>query len=55
MGYVLCVDRVDTTAEYLTRSEIARILKISTKQAGRLMNRMPTVRIGRKHRRVSRA
>lgn len=40
-------------AEYLTRSDIARILKISTKQAGRLMDRMPTLRVGRTHRRVS--
>ena len=41
-------------AEYLTRSDIARMLKISTKQAGRLMDLMPTLRIGRTHRRVLR-
>jgi len=45
----------DSESEYLTRSDIARILKISAKQAGRLMNRMPTVRVGRTHRRVLRA
>jgi hypothetical protein len=41
--------------EYLTRSEIAAILKISPKQAGRLMDRMPTLRVGRRHRRVRRS
>jgi hypothetical protein len=45
----------DLDPDYLTRSDIARILKISTKQAGRLMDRMPTLRVGRTHRRVSRA
>lgn len=42
-------------AEYLTRSDIARILQVSPKQAGRLMAQMPTILIGRKHRRVARA
>jgi hypothetical protein len=41
--------------EYLTRSEIAAILKISPKQAGRLMDRLPTLRIGKSHRRVLRS
>lgn len=41
--------------EYLTRSDIARILQISTKQAGRLMDQMPSIYIGRTHRRVARA
>jgi hypothetical protein len=41
--------------EYLTRAEIAAILKISPKQAGRLMNRLPTLRIGKSHRRVLRS
>lgn len=41
--------------EYLTRLEIASILKISGKQAGRLMDRMPTLRVGRSHRRVRRS
>jgi hypothetical protein len=45
----------DLEPEFLTRSDIARILKVSTKQAGRLMHRMPTVRVGRTHRRVLRA
>jgi hypothetical protein len=45
----------DVEPEYLTRSDIARILKISAKQAGRLMNRMPILRVGRTHRRVLRA
>lgn len=40
--------------EYLTRSDIARILKISPKQAGRLMEHMPCVLVGTTHRRVSR-
>jgi hypothetical protein len=44
----------DLNDEYLTRSDIARILKISAKQAGRLMHRMPTLRVGRTHRRVAR-
>jgi len=41
--------------EYLTRSDVARILKISPKQAGRLMEEMPSVLIGTTHRRVSRS
>src|SRR5690242_696987 len=45
----------DPCSEYLTRSEIASILKISPKQAGRLMDRMPTLRVGRCHRRVRRS
>jgi hypothetical protein len=48
-------ERFDPDAEYLTRMDIARILRISTKQAGRLMNRMPILRVGRAHRRVLRA
>src|SRR5690348_5124413 len=35
--------------------DIARILRISAKQAGRLMNRMPILRVGRAHRRVLRS
>ena len=42
-------------AEYLTRSDIARILKIDKRTAGRLMDRIPTLRIGKSHRRVLRA
>lgn len=48
-------DCFDPDAEYLTRMDIARILRISAKQAGRLMNRMPTLRVGRAHRRVLRS
>ena len=40
--------------EYLTRSDIARILKISPRQAGRLMEQMPCVPIGPRQRRVAR-
>jgi hypothetical protein len=45
----------DPEPEYLTRSDIARILRISPKQAGRLMDRLPTLRIGKSHRRVLRS
>ena len=49
-------DHVDDLGiECLTRSDIASMLKISTKQAGRLMDGMPTFRVGRAHRRVLRA
>jgi hypothetical protein len=41
--------------QYLTRSDIARILRISPKQAGRLMEDMPCVLIGTTHRRVARS
>jgi hypothetical protein len=41
--------------EYLTRSEIAAILKISAKQAGRLMDQMPALMIGTTHRRILRS
>lgn len=40
--------------ECLTRSDIARFLKISERQASRLMRSMPTVPIGRNQRRVLR-
>ena len=36
----------------LTRSDIAKLLNVSAKQAGRLMSEMPTIRVGRSHRRV---
>lgn len=49
------MDGNDCEPEYLTRSDIARILRISGKQAGRLMNRMPVLCVGRTHRRVLRA
>lgn len=38
---------------YLTRSDIAKILKVSPKQAGRLMCEMPVLQIGKKQRRVA--
>lgn len=38
--------------EYLTRADIAKRLKISTKQAGRLMAQMPTIAVGATHKRV---
>lgn len=38
---------------YLTRSDIAKILKVSLKQAGRLMCDMPVIQISEKQRRVS--
>lgn len=41
--------------EYLTRRDIATILQVSPKQAGRLMEKMPTILIGRLQRRVLRA
>ena len=41
-------------AEYLTRTDVARILNISSKQAGRLMEQMRCVLIGKNQRRVSR-
>ena len=49
------MERDDPALEYLTRSDIARILRISAKQAGRLMKRMPVLCVGRTHRRVLRA
>ena len=36
----------------MTRSDIARALKISSKQAGRLMDDIGFVRVGKSHRRV---
>jgi hypothetical protein len=41
--------------EYLTRSDIAKILKIDPRTAGRLMDCLPTLRIGKSHRRVLRS
>lgn len=41
-------------ADCLKRSDIAKFLQISTKHAGRLMQEMPTFRVGRTHRRVLR-
>ena len=40
--------------QYLTRSDIAQILKISPRQAGRLMEEMPCIPIGLRQWRVSR-
>src|SRR5690349_17730641 len=54
-GNSVRVDIDDPEPEYLTRSDIARILRVSAKQAGRLMKRMPILCVGRTHRRVSRA
>jgi len=38
---------------YLTRSDIAKILKVSPKHAGQLMWQMPFVRVGKSQRRVA--
>jgi hypothetical protein len=38
---------------YLTRSDIAKILKVSPKQAGRLMDEMPVLQISKNQRRVA--
>jgi hypothetical protein len=46
-------ERQPITDRYLTRSDIAKILKVSPKQAGRLMGLMPFVQIGKKLRRVA--
>jgi hypothetical protein len=46
--------RDSAATEWLTRSDIAAELKISAKQAGRLMEDMPCLLIGTTHRRVSR-
>ena len=48
------MSRDDLEPEYLTRSDIARILNIDPRTAGRLMDRIPTLRIGKSHRRVLR-
>jgi hypothetical protein len=44
----------ESETDYLTRLDIARILRVSAKQAGLLMDRMPTVRVGKRTRRVHR-
>lgn len=49
------MDAGNRADEYLTRSDIARILKIDKRTARRRMDRMPTLRIGKVHRRVLRA
>lgn len=41
--------------EYLTRADIAEILKVSPKQAGRLMEKMVRVMVGKRSWRVARA
>lgn len=43
-----------TSHAYLTRQDIATELRISAKQAGRLMLKMPTILVGTKHKRVAR-
>lgn len=46
-------DEDDTTRfACMTRSDIARVLKISPKQAGRLMEKIGYIRVGASHRRV---
>ncbi len=48
-------DESDLGERCLTRSDIAKFLHISAKQAGHLMKTMNTISVGRTHRRVTRA
>lgn len=40
-------------SEFYTRAEVAKILGMSPQQAGRIMDQMPTLHVGKRNRRVS--